>query len=139
MWLEASRGQAVVEQTCHIQDNQGQMRALAFGSKTLKHLEVLPLRSEAGGARSVDQGHEQRERQRESERERRGVGSEREERKRGGGREKRERESDEGREREREAYVDQGLLRRVDGRLPGKEDSNSHGARPVHLIIMMIK
>ena len=30
-------------------------------------------------------------------------------------------------------------LRKVDVRLPGKGDSNSHGARPVHLIITMIK
>ena len=29
--------------------------------------------------------------------------------------------------------------RQVDVRLPGKGDSNSHGARPVHLIITMIK
>ena len=29
--------------------------------------------------------------------------------------------------------------RKVDVRLPGKVNSNSHGARPVHLIIMMIK
>ena len=29
--------------------------------------------------------------------------------------------------------------RKVDVRLPGKRDSNSHGARPVHLIITMIK
>ena len=28
---------------------------------------------------------------------------------------------------------------RVDVRLPGKRNSNSHGARPVHLIITMIK
>ena len=31
------------------------------------------------------------------------------------------------------------LLRKVDVRLPGKENSNSHGARPVHQIISMIK
>jgi len=31
------------------------------------------------------------------------------------------------------------LTRKVDGRIPGKENSNSHGARPVHLIITMIK
>jgi len=30
-------------------------------------------------------------------------------------------------------------VRRVDVRLPGKGNSNSHGARPVHLIIAMIK
>jgi len=30
-------------------------------------------------------------------------------------------------------------LRKVDVRLPGKMNSNSHGARPVHLIITMIK
>jgi len=30
-------------------------------------------------------------------------------------------------------------LRKVDIRLPGKGNSNSHGARPVHLIISMIK
>ena len=30
-------------------------------------------------------------------------------------------------------------LRKVDVRLPGKENSNSYGARPVHLIITMIK
>jgi len=30
-------------------------------------------------------------------------------------------------------------LRKVDVRLPGKGNSNSHGARPVHLIIPMIK
>ena len=29
--------------------------------------------------------------------------------------------------------------RKVDVRLPGKENSNSHGARPVHLIIPTIK
>jgi len=29
--------------------------------------------------------------------------------------------------------------RKVDVRLPGKGDSNSHGARPVYLIITMIK
>ena len=29
--------------------------------------------------------------------------------------------------------------RKVDVRLPGKGKSNSHGARPVHLIITMIK
>ena len=33
----------------------------------------------------------------------------------------------------------QHLARKVDARLPGKGDSNSHGARPVHLIIAMIK
>jgi len=32
-----------------------------------------------------------------------------------------------------------GLDRKVDVRLPGKGNSNSHGARPVHLIITMIK
>ena len=31
------------------------------------------------------------------------------------------------------------LVRKVDVRLPGKGDSNSHGARPVRLIITMIK
>ena len=31
------------------------------------------------------------------------------------------------------------MSRKVDVRLPGKENSNSHGARPVHLIITMIK
>ena len=31
------------------------------------------------------------------------------------------------------------LSRKVDVRLPGKGNSNSHGARPVHLIIKMIK
>ena len=31
------------------------------------------------------------------------------------------------------------LPRKVDVRLPGKENSNSHGARPVHQIISMIK
>ena len=31
------------------------------------------------------------------------------------------------------------LLRKVDIRLPGKGNSNSHGARPVHQIISMIK
>ena len=30
-------------------------------------------------------------------------------------------------------------VREVDVRLPGKGNSNSHGARPVHLIITMIK
>jgi len=30
-------------------------------------------------------------------------------------------------------------IRKVDVRLPGKGNSDSHGARPVHLIIMMIK
>jgi len=29
--------------------------------------------------------------------------------------------------------------RKVDVRLPGKGDSNSHGARPVHLIITVLK
>ena len=33
----------------------------------------------------------------------------------------------------------QGLPRKVDVRLPGKGNSNSHGARPVRLIITMIK
>jgi len=32
-----------------------------------------------------------------------------------------------------------GRFRKVDVRLPGKGNSNSHGARPVHLIITMIK
>ena len=32
-----------------------------------------------------------------------------------------------------------GTARKVDIRLPGKEDSNSHGARPVHKIILWIK
>ena len=32
-----------------------------------------------------------------------------------------------------------GVTRKVDVRLPGKGNSNSHGARPVHLIITMIK
>ena len=31
------------------------------------------------------------------------------------------------------------ITRKVDVRLPGKGNSNSHGARPVHLIITMIK
>ena len=31
------------------------------------------------------------------------------------------------------------MPRKVEVRLPGKENSNSHGARPVHLIITMIK
>ena len=31
------------------------------------------------------------------------------------------------------------LTRKVDVRLPGKGNSNSHGARPVHLIITTIK
>jgi len=35
-------------------------------------------------------------------------------------------------------YVVSGY-RKVDVRLPGKGNSNSHGARPVHLIITMIK
>ena len=30
-------------------------------------------------------------------------------------------------------------VRKVDVRLPGKRNSNSHGARPVHLIITLIK
>ena len=30
-------------------------------------------------------------------------------------------------------------FRKVDARLPGKGNSNSHGTRPVHLIITMIK
>ena len=42
-----------------------------------------------------------------------------------------------------EALVFQELLenltRKVDVRLPGKDHSNSHGAWPVHLIIMTIK
>ena len=33
----------------------------------------------------------------------------------------------------------QNLSRKVDVRLPGKGNSNSHRARPVHLIITMIK
>ena len=33
----------------------------------------------------------------------------------------------------------EGRARKVDVRLPGKGNSNSHGARPVHLIITMIK
>ena len=32
-----------------------------------------------------------------------------------------------------------GCTRKVDVKLPGKGNSNSHGARPVHLIITMIK
>jgi len=32
-----------------------------------------------------------------------------------------------------------GRPRKVDVRLPGKENSNSHGAGPVHLVITMIK
>ena len=32
-----------------------------------------------------------------------------------------------------------GITRKVDVRLPGKGNSNSHGARPVHLIITMLK
>jgi len=35
--------------------------------------------------------------------------------------------------------VAHGRVRKVDVRLPGKGNSNSHGARPVHLIITMIK
>jgi len=31
------------------------------------------------------------------------------------------------------------IVRKVDVRLPGKGNSNSHGGRPVHLIITMIK
>ena len=31
------------------------------------------------------------------------------------------------------------LLKKVDARLPGNGNSNSHGARPVHLIITMIQ
>ena len=31
------------------------------------------------------------------------------------------------------------FTRKVDVRLPGKENSEAHGARPVHLIITMIK
>jgi len=31
------------------------------------------------------------------------------------------------------------MNRKVDKRLPGKEKSNSHGARPVHIIISMMK
>ena len=34
-------------------------------------------------------------------------------------------------------YAD--VSRKVDVTLPGKENSNSYGARPVHLIITMIK
>jgi len=43
--------------------------------------------------------------------------------------------------RERKSVLEDGLLsvRKVDVRLPGKGNSNSHGARPVHLIITMIK
>ena len=33
----------------------------------------------------------------------------------------------------------EGIYRKVDVRLPGKGNSNSHGARPVHLIITMTK
>ena len=32
-----------------------------------------------------------------------------------------------------------GWFRKVDVRLPGKKNSNSRGARPVHLIITMMK
>jgi len=35
--------------------------------------------------------------------------------------------------------LDLPVFRKEDVRLPGKENSNSHGARPVHLIITMIK
>jgi len=31
------------------------------------------------------------------------------------------------------------MTRKVDARLPGKGNSNSHGARPVHLMITMIQ
>ena len=34
--------------------------------------------------------------------------------------------------------IDMGVCRKVDERLPGKENSNSCGERPVHLIIKMI-
>ena len=40
------------------------------------------------------------------------------------------------REIQRETCVS---TRKVDMRLPGDLDSNSHGARPVHLIIAMVK
>ena len=36
-------------------------------------------------------------------------------------------------------YSNDITLRKVDVRLPGKVNSDSHGARPVHLIITMIK
>jgi len=39
----------------------------------------------------------------------------------------------------RASQVELTVSRKVDGRLPGKGNSNSHGARPVHLIITMIK
>ena len=46
-------------------------------------------------------------------------------------------------EREGERLVEglgvRGWHSKVDVRLPGKGNSNSHGARPVHLIITMIK
>jgi len=39
---------------------------------------------------------------------------------------------------EREFFIDNPLVPgKVDVRLPGKGNSNSHGARPVHLIITM--
>jgi len=31
------------------------------------------------------------------------------------------------------------IIMKVDTRLPGEENSNSYGARPVHLVITMIK
>ena len=36
-------------------------------------------------------------------------------------------------------HVSHGLLRNVDVRLPGKDDSNYHVARPVHLVITVVK
>jgi len=39
----------------------------------------------------------------------------------------------------RRAATRSALFRKVDVRLPGKGNSNSHGARPVHRIITMIK
>ena len=47
---------------------------------------------------------------------------------------------EEGEERLGEGLVNENICtRKVDVRLPGKGNSNSHGARPVHPIIMMIK
>jgi len=43
-----------------------------------------------------------------------------------------------GRQEEHEHRYD-AICRKVDVRLPGKGNSNSHGARPDHLIITMIK
>jgi len=39
----------------------------------------------------------------------------------------------------REFFIDNPEARKVDVRLPGKGNSNSHGARPVHQVTTMIR